>query len=127
MDYVYELHQNGAVVATGRMVAESRLERGDRVPFGTDTAIVKDVRPSFGGTTRLILEKRASLMRLAGIASSVSQNVDDWHLIEADALATLRTILQAGRVRLARWKVGTARQLRASARPDQAASGGVER
>ncbi len=58
MDYVYELRESGAVVATGRLVFGRALTPGDEMPFGGDTAIVKEVRPSLDGITRLILELR---------------------------------------------------------------------
>ena len=58
LDYVYELRQQGEVVATGHLSFGRELERGDEVPFGADVAIVIDVRHGLGGTPRVILELR---------------------------------------------------------------------
>lgn len=58
MDYVYELRENGNVVATGHLTVGHALTPGDEVPFGDGRAIVREVRPSVGGITRVILEVR---------------------------------------------------------------------
>jgi hypothetical protein len=55
MEYVYELRRSDEVVATGRLSIERELVRGDLVPFGSDTAVVRDVRPSAEGITFVVL------------------------------------------------------------------------
>ncbi len=61
MDYVYELRRGEEVVATGHLVMGRIVAPGEAVPFGAGMATVKEVRRSFGGITRLVLELERDL------------------------------------------------------------------
>jgi hypothetical protein len=55
-DYEYELRNDGAVIATGRIQLEEQPSPGDELALGSKRARVEDVLPLRGGQ-RLILEQ----------------------------------------------------------------------
>jgi hypothetical protein len=57
VDYIYELREGGAVVATSHLLVADELAAGERVPFGSGFVTVREVRPSLGGMTIVVLER----------------------------------------------------------------------
>jgi hypothetical protein len=58
MDYLYEVREGDAIVATGQLAVGRELQPGDDVPFGEHIAVVVDVAPSLSGLPRLVLKLR---------------------------------------------------------------------
>lgn len=58
MDYLYEVREGDAIVATGQLSVGRELQPGDEIPFGGQLATVAEVRFSLSGPARLVLKLR---------------------------------------------------------------------
>lgn len=58
MDYLYEVREGDAIVATGQLSVGRELQPGDEIPFGEHVAIVIEVVFSLSGPARLVLNLR---------------------------------------------------------------------
>lgn len=58
MDYLYEVREKDAIIATGHLSVDRELQQGDEIPFGDHQAIVIEVAYSLSGPARLLLNVR---------------------------------------------------------------------
>lgn len=59
MDYLYEVRERDAIVATGQLSVDPDVQPGDEIPFGEHVATVVEVTFSLSGPARLVLKLRA--------------------------------------------------------------------
>ena len=55
MDYLYEVRDGDAILATGQLSVGRELQPGDEIPFGEQTAVVVEVTATLSGPPRLVL------------------------------------------------------------------------